>query len=149
MSKLPLPPDVIGHMCALGGTQDPLQMCASCQRALTYSALLYLGAAGAELAEARNALNPFALAPIVAGAKATRATELVQAAVQTLLEIVKVDFGDTCNLIEYMSDDEYRIALDAFYRARSDHYTDPETGKVVFEPHEELPEDPDDAVAVD
>lgn len=36
-----------------------------------------------------------------------------------------------------MSDDDWRTGLAAFVESRIEHYTDTETGAIVFEPHGE------------
>ena len=36
-----------------------------------------------------------------------------------------------------MTDEEYVVAMQSFHVARTEHFTDPETGQIVFEQHED------------
>lgn len=133
MGNLDLPADVIGHMAALGGTDKPLEMCPSCQRALIYGSLLYSGACGSSLSEARRALEAGDI--LAAGALMADVEIHLQNSIRTQLEIAKEDFAGACNLVEHMTDDEYVIAMESFFRQRTEHYTNPDTGEIVFESH--------------
>lgn len=145
MSKLDLPPDVIGHMSALGGTEKELDMCPSCQRAIVYGVLLYVACAGAEVDDAQTAIKEFDA--IDAAAHLNRASMAIKAAISSLLEVAKTDFAGACNLVPFMNDEEYGLAMQAFYEERTNHYTDPKTGHIVFEDHDDPhPDDGDRAV---
>lgn len=135
MSLLPVHPDVIGHMAAQGGTDEPFGMCPSCQRALLYGGLLYNGAALNEMEAAVAALEKLDI--LAAGQHLSDAMTFVRSAVKTALEVATVDFHDNSSLIEDMTEDEWRTAMGSFFAARTDHYTDAETGTIVFEPHGE------------
>lgn len=145
--QLDLPPDVIGHMAGLGGTDEPFEMCPSCQRAIIYGTLLYAGAAGTELEDARAAISPLSLSrnPAMALAHVDKATEMVKGVIRALIEFAKTDFASQCSIVEEMADGDYDIAIRAFHAARTAHYTDPDTGAIIFEPHGD--EDEDDGTA--
>lgn len=136
MSNLDLPADVIGHMSAIGNTREPLDVCDSCQRAMLYGGLLYAGAVGSKLEEAQRALA------VEGDIKATYrlmldASEYAKAVILAMLEVVREDFAGACSLADEMNDEEYPLALKSFIEARTAFYVNPETGRVVLEPHDE------------
>lgn len=114
-----LPPDVIGFMAALGGTNDPLELCPSCQRALIY-------AAAAHLSSTLVAIQEF---------DASRARAHATFALRTLLDLVKVDFAGAVPGADEMDTEAHGLAITSFYDARVEHYCDGKTGAIIFEPH--------------
>jgi hypothetical protein len=50
---------------------------------------------------------------------------------------LKADFAGACNLVDEMTDEEYVVATQSFHVARTQQFTDPETGQIVFEQHED------------
>lgn len=116
-----LPPDVIGHMAGLGNTNDALEACNSCQRAIIYGTLAHLASAGASLST---------------GAFSTAAKHLSYAT-EVLLELAKLDFVGVVPASDDMSEEDWKVAMMAFYQARVEHYVSEETGAVNFEPHDD------------
>jgi hypothetical protein len=121
MTDAKLPAEIIGHMAGLDATNEPLQACNSCQRAVIYGALGHLSTAHTYLQE---------------GQIATAAGH-VEYAIDVLLEIAKLDLTIAVPGVEDTSNDEWRVTLAAFIESRIDHYTDADTGSIVFEPHNE------------
>ncbi|MFC7276180.1 hypothetical protein ACFQS1_19485 [Paractinoplanes rhizophilus] len=108
-------------MAGLDGTNEPLTACNSCQRAVTYGVLGHLSTGFSQLEE-----GDF----LTAGHHVSYAIEL-------MLEIAKTDFTTTVPSAIDMADDDWRTALAAFIESRIDHYTDADSGAVVFEPHDD------------
>ena len=44
---------------------------------------------------------------------------------------LKADFAGACNLVDEMTDEEYVVAMQSFHVARTQHFTDPETGRAL------------------
>ncbi|WP_326554707.1 hypothetical protein [Micromonospora sp. NBC_01813] len=116
-----LPPDVIGHMASLQSRDESLDLCNSCLRALLYGALAHLGSAGVNLVEGDQ----------------EAAGRHISAATTVLLELVKADFEGATNFIDLPDVQYWRAALLSFYQARVDHYCDPNTGAIRFDPHDD------------
>lgn len=116
-----LPPDVIGHMAGLGNTNDPLEACHSCQRAVIYATLAHIASAGASLSEGSF----------------LSADKHLSYATSTLLELAKLDFAGVVPDSDDMEEEDWKLAMMAFYQSRVEHYVDEGTGLVKFEPHDE------------
>lgn len=129
-----LQPDIAGYMATLTSTEKPLEMCPSCQRALTYGALMYAGGVLADLQDADKALHGFrigtAIDRVVTAQK--RATFLIE----ILMQFVKVDLMASLPGADDLGEEDWKAAIGSFMTARCEHYFDPETGQIKFEPHD-------------
>jgi len=131
-----LQPDIAGHIASLDTTDDPWQLCDSCQRALIYGAMMYAGSIKGELADANKAIKD---GDAPGGVKALRAaTHHAGVLVELLAEFVKADFIACLPGAEDLDPDDWAMAMSSFFEARTTHYVSPD-GKLIFEPHE--PED--------
>jgi hypothetical protein len=95
-------------------------MCDSCLRAVLYGALAHLGSAGADLIEGDEA----------------GAARHLSYATTALLEMAKLDFEGSAD-VEDLPEEDWRVAMLSFYQARVDHYTDADTGHIIFETHDD------------
>ncbi|MFC3504416.1 hypothetical protein ACFOOK_26090 [Micromonospora krabiensis] len=123
MTDNQLPPDVIGHLAGVTGTQEPLAACNSCLRGILYGTL-------AHLASALSYQEDGYLGRL-------KATGHMQAAMRILTDLVKVDLIAQYPQAEDMPDADWALAISSFYEARVEHYCDMETGEVKFEPHDD------------
>ncbi|MFY1620005.1 hypothetical protein [Micromonospora sp. WMMD736] len=118
-----LPPEIIGHLAGVTGTNEPMEACNSCQRAIMYGVM-------AHVTSAASALDAGF------GSRATAIGHL-KVALRFLLDYVKVDFLSVAPDAEDMTDEEWALAVMAFFEARIEHYCDMETGEIIFEPHDD------------
>lgn len=141
-----LQPDIAAYMASLETTNEPLEMCYSCQRARLYAAMLYAGSVMSDLIAIGNAgWSPMKWAIAMQSAKAHQ-----QALMDTLAEFVRVDLAGSLPGARELSKEDWAMAMESFFRARTEHYV-ADDGTIKFEPHNEdgMPDifgDPDDGV---
>lgn len=136
-------PDIAAYMATLGTTNDDLAVCNSCQRALLYGAMMYAGAVKADLEETQAGIAGFRPWDAVKALKAAigRADTLIR----MLAEFAKADLiGSLPGAAEYSAED-WAMAMDSFFRARTEFYVSPE-GQIIFEPHTSVEGGPEDGV---
>lgn len=121
MTNAQLPPEIVGHMAGLGGTNENMQTCHSCQRAVVYGLIAHTGMAYDYVQEG----------------DLTNAEGHIEYAIRVLLEVAKHDMAGAIPQAADMDDEDWRIAMKAFVEARVGHYTDEGTGEIIFEPHGE------------
>ncbi|MFE9691226.1 hypothetical protein [Micromonospora sp. NPDC005806] len=54
-----------------------------------------------------------------------------------MLELAKLDFAGAVPESDDMEDEDWRIAMLAYYESRVDRYTNMASGEIVFEPHDD------------
>lgn len=131
--------DAKAFMATLETTDEPLEICNSCLRAHLYAAMAYAGGVQSSLDQVVTAVP--GLAPALLSANS-----YMQALLQALTQLCRVDFLGSMPGAEELSEEDWAIAIASFYQARIEHYVDEKTGQIRFEPHNHDDEDPDDGV---
>lgn len=137
-------PDALGFMAALETTNEPLEMCYSCQRALIYGAMRYASTAAEQMEEAGKRTYTGSLASGAIG----RARQQVDVLMGLLAQFIRVDFHGAMPSSLEMCKRDHDIAIEAFYQARLDKYV-AEDGTILRDKHNDDGEpdvfaDPDD-----
>lgn len=149
---LELQPDIKGYMAATGTTFQPMGICPSCLRSNIYGLMVIMAMVRTSLIDAEQKLtravnthpaNAFALA-IQALADVKAADEKAQQATSIIGSMVKLDMVSSLPGAEDLSEEDWAIAMQSFYQARSEFYI--RDGKIHYEPHpdEEDDDEPDD-----
>lgn len=136
-----LQPDIAGHIASLGTTNDPLDMCHSCQRALLYGAMLYAGTLKSEVDRIKAAIQNSD--PVDGNKALDGAIYHADSLVGMLAEFVRADFVGCLPGATDLNEEDWGIAITSFFDARCATYVS-EDGKVMFEPHESDDDKPDD-----